>query len=247
MGQDVKHPLRGAGLSSLCLQEKKGLLSTRSQRACVRVRACVSTTVSLVILVLPAGLVSAVSEAVEAILGQFSASRTVVQKVSQCWSCSTGEEARNSPLMILVLMFSSILVSRAFSLFSFAHSFYSLCPPLLCFQTLSGDSTINPALGRLVLQCLCPALHSLLTDGLKPHQSDLIAGRRPNSAWGLVQASTRPGSKKMSIYDLKINEVMERLALHVLLFRYPSIIFPNKGRRKQILIGYRFDCSSHLI
>lgn len=38
MGQDVKHPLRGAGLSSLCLQEKKGLLSTRSQWACVRVR-----------------------------------------------------------------------------------------------------------------------------------------------------------------------------------------------------------------
>lgn len=45
-----------------------------------------------------------------------------------------------------------------------------------------------------MLQCLCPALHSLLTDGLKPHQSDLISGRRPNSAWGLVQASTKPGS-----------------------------------------------------
>lgn len=61
-------------------------------------------------------------------------------------------------------------------------------------QALSGDSAINPSLGRLVLQCLCPALHSLLTDGLKPYQSDLIAGRRPNSAWSLVQASTRAGS-----------------------------------------------------
>uniref|UniRef100_A0A3B3ZX81 RUN domain-containing protein n=1 Tax=Periophthalmus magnuspinnatus TaxID=409849 RepID=A0A3B3ZX81_9GOBI len=85
-------------------------------------------------------LVSAVSVAVEAILAQFSTSRTIVQKA------------------------------------------------------LSGDSTVNPSLGRLVLQCLCPALHSLLTDGLKPHQSDLIAGRRPNNAWGLVQASTRPGT-----------------------------------------------------
>ncbi|XP_039974600.1 RUN and SH3 domain-containing protein 1 [Xiphias gladius] len=95
-------------------------------------------------------LVSAVSVAVEAILAQFSSSRTVVQKA------------------------------------------------------LSGDSTINPSLGRLVLQCLCPALHNLLTDGLKPHQSDLIAGRRPNSAWGLVQASTRPGPKTQALFNLQL-------------------------------------------
>ncbi|XP_029958280.1 uncharacterized protein rusc1 isoform X2 [Salarias fasciatus] len=119
MGEDVKHPLRGPGLSSLCLLEKKAL-------------------------------VSAVSVAVEAILAQFSASRTVVQKA------------------------------------------------------LSGDSTINPSLGRLVLQCLCPALHSLLTDGMKPHQSDLIAGRRPNSAWGLVQASTKPGPKSQALFTLQV-------------------------------------------
>uniref|UniRef100_A0A672YN02 RUN and SH3 domain containing 1 n=2 Tax=Sphaeramia orbicularis TaxID=375764 RepID=A0A672YN02_9TELE len=119
MGEDVKHPMRGLGLSSLCLQEKRAL-------------------------------VSAVSVAVEAILAQFSSSRTVVQK------------------------------------------------------TLSGDSTINPSLGRLVLQCLCPALHSLLTDGLKPYQSDLIAGRRPNSAWSLVQASTRPGLKTQALFNLQV-------------------------------------------
>ncbi|XP_041648902.1 uncharacterized protein rusc1 isoform X1 [Cheilinus undulatus] len=119
MGEDVKLPMRGLGLSSLFLQEKKAL-------------------------------VSAVSVAVEAILAQFSSSRTVVQKA------------------------------------------------------LSGDSTINPSLGRLVLQCLCPALHSLLTDGLKPHQSDLIAGRRPNSAWGLVQASTRPGPKTQALFNLQV-------------------------------------------
>ncbi|XP_031709206.1 uncharacterized protein rusc1 isoform X5 [Anarrhichthys ocellatus] len=125
MGEDVKHPMRGLGLSALCLQDKKAL-------------------------------VSAVSMAVEAILAQFSSSRTVVQK--------------------------SLSVNKA----------------------LSGDSTINPSLGRLVLQCLCPALHSLLTDGLKPHQSDLIAGRRPNSAWGLVQASTRPGPKSQALFNLQV-------------------------------------------
>ncbi|KAK1895810.1 RUN and SH3 domain containing protein 1 [Dissostichus eleginoides] len=107
MGEDVKHPMRGLGLSSLCLQEKKAL-------------------------------VSAVSVAVEAILAQFSSSRTVVQK--------------------------SLSVNK----------------------------------------CLCPALHSLLTDGLKPHQSDLIAGRRPNSAWGLVQASTKPGPKTQALFNLQV-------------------------------------------
>lgn len=118
MAEDVRRPVRGLGLSPLCLQEKRAL-------------------------------VSAVSVAVEAILAQFSTSRTIVQKA------------------------------------------------------LSGDSTVNPSLGRLVLQCLCPALHSLLTDGLKPHQSDLIAGRRPNSAWSLVQASTRPGTKTQALFNLQ--------------------------------------------
>nr|XP_029508304.1 RUN and SH3 domain-containing protein 1 isoform X4 [Oncorhynchus nerka] len=121
MGDDVKAPLRGLGLSSLCLLEKRAL-------------------------------VSAVSVAVEAILAQFSSSRTLVQK--------------------------SASINKA----------------------LSGDSSVNPSLGRLVLQCLCPALRSLLSDGLKPHQSDLISGRRPNSAWGLVQASTRPGRNSGAQY-----------------------------------------------
>lgn len=118
MGEDVKGPLGGLGLSSLCLLEKRAL-------------------------------VSAVSVAVEAVLAQFSSSRTLVQKA------------------------------------------------------LSGDSSVNPSLGRLVLQCLCPALRSLLSDGLKPHQSDLIAGRRPNSAWGLVQASTKPGPRTTTLHSLQ--------------------------------------------
>lgn len=84
MGEDVRRPLRGAGLSSLCLQEKKGLPSIPSQPLCLHVwHSLIGHTgppPSFTV------LVSAVSDAVEAILGQFSASRTVVQKVSQCWS-----------------------------------------------------------------------------------------------------------------------------------------------------------------
>ncbi|MCI4374642.1 hypothetical protein PGIGA_G00008440 [Pangasianodon gigas] len=124
MGDNEKPPLIGGGLSPLCLQEKRAL-------------------------------VSAVNVAVEAILAQFSSSRTLVQKIHS--------------------------VDKA----------------------LSGDSSVNPALGRLVLQCLCPALHTLLCDGLKPHQSDLITGRRPNSPWGLVQASTKPGPNTQALYSLQ--------------------------------------------
>ncbi|XP_035386820.1 uncharacterized protein rusc1 isoform X4 [Electrophorus electricus] len=122
MGDDSE--VRGEELSSLCLQEKRAL-------------------------------VSAVSVAVEAILAQFSSSRTLVQK------------------------------------------FHSVD------KALSGDSSVNPTLGRLLLQCLCPALRGLLCDGLKPHQSDLITGRRPNSPWGLVLASTKPGSSTQALYSLK--------------------------------------------
>ncbi|XP_051577256.1 uncharacterized protein rusc1 isoform X2 [Myxocyprinus asiaticus] len=70
-------------------------------------------------------------------------------------------------------------------------------------KALSGDSNVNPSLGRMVLQCLCPALCSLLSDGIKPHQSDLIAGRRPNSPWGLVQASTKPGPSTQALHSLQ--------------------------------------------
>lgn len=83
MGEDVKHPMRGLGLSSLCLQEKKGV-----RPACVCVFVFVPDVWSLYGLTKVhccslSALVSAVSVAVEAILAQFSSSRTVVQKVSR--------------------------------------------------------------------------------------------------------------------------------------------------------------------
>lgn len=38
MGEDVKHPVRGLGLSSLCLQEKKGV--DAHLRVCSPVQLC---------------------------------------------------------------------------------------------------------------------------------------------------------------------------------------------------------------
>uniref|UniRef100_A0A3Q4G939 RUN and SH3 domain containing 1 n=1 Tax=Neolamprologus brichardi TaxID=32507 RepID=A0A3Q4G939_NEOBR len=158
MGEDVKHPMRGLGLSSLCLQEKK--------------------------------LVGAVSVAVEAILAQFSSSRTVVQKGT---------------------------------------------------RALSGDSAINPSLGRLVLQCLCPALHSLLTDGLKPYQSDLIAGRRPNSAWSLVQASTR-APKTHALFSLQVR-VGELPQLRQSKHRFNAFLLGLLTKLLDFWLSYLQSCS----
>lgn len=75
MGEDVKYLLRG-DLSSQCLQEKKGegFYCFTCQLKHVKT--------SSIFFYFSTALVSAVSVAVEAILAQFSSSRTVVQKVS---------------------------------------------------------------------------------------------------------------------------------------------------------------------
>lgn len=78
MGEDVKYLLRG-DLSSQCLQEKKGecffFFSSQLEHV---------YPLYFLVFFVSTALVSAVSVAVEAILAQFSSSRTVVQKVSLC-------------------------------------------------------------------------------------------------------------------------------------------------------------------
>ncbi|XP_052003320.1 uncharacterized protein LOC127658201 isoform X3 [Xyrauchen texanus] len=136
--------------------------------------------------------VNAVSLAVEAILAQFSSSRTVVQK------------------------------------------FHSVD------KALSGDSSVNPSLGRLVLQCLCPALRTLLCDGLRPHQSDLITGRRMNSPWRLVQAFTKPGPGTQALHSLQ-NKVAGLPQLKLSRHRFNAFLF---GLLNIKLLDYWF---SHLL
>ncbi|XP_039219464.1 RUN and SH3 domain-containing protein 1 isoform X1 [Crotalus tigris] len=57
-----------------------------------------------------------------------------------------------------------------------------------------GDSQLTPEVGHLILHTLCPALHALVGDGLKPFQKDVITGYRPSSPWSVVEASARPGA-----------------------------------------------------
>lgn len=63
-------------------------------------------------------------------------------------------------------------------------------------QAQLGDSRLSPDVGHLVLTTLCPALHALVADGLKPFRKDLITGQRRSSPWSVVEASVKPGERR---------------------------------------------------
>lgn len=65
-----------------------------------------------------------------------------------------------------------------------------------------GDSRLSPDVGHLVLTTLCPALHALVADGLKPFRKDLITGQRRSSPWSVVEASVKPGSSTRALGTL---------------------------------------------
>ncbi|XP_066893843.1 AP-4 complex accessory subunit RUSC1 isoform X8 [Kogia breviceps] len=65
-----------------------------------------------------------------------------------------------------------------------------------------GDSRLSPDVGHLVLTTLCPALHALVADGLKPFWKDLITGQRRSNPWSVVEASVKPGSSAHSLGTL---------------------------------------------
>ncbi|KAM5256332.1 AP-4 complex accessory subunit RUSC1 isoform 3-T3 [Ctenodactylus gundi] len=65
-----------------------------------------------------------------------------------------------------------------------------------------GDSRLTPDVGHLVLTTLCPALHTLVADGLKPFRKDLITGQRRSSPWSVVEASVKPGEPTRALGSL---------------------------------------------
>ncbi|XP_069806468.1 AP-4 complex accessory subunit RUSC1 [Dendropsophus ebraccatus] len=70
-----------------------------------------------------------------------------------------------------------------------------------------GDSRLSPVLGYLILNHLCPSLYSLLGDGLKPYQKDVIIGRRRLSPWSLVEASTKTGPELVHLLFHKVSRL----------------------------------------
>ncbi|XP_055017428.1 AP-4 complex accessory subunit RUSC2 isoform X2 [Boleophthalmus pectinirostris] len=74
-----------------------------------------------------------------------------------------------------------------------------------------GNSWVSPNVGHLILKYLCPALHSVLQDGLKPYVRDLIIGQRRCGPWSLVEASTQPGPSTRLLHSLfcKISQYSE--------------------------------------
>lgn len=59
---------------------------------------------------------------------------------------------------------------------------------------------MSPNVGHLILKYLCPALHEVLQDGLKPYVLDLIIGQRRCQPWSLVEASTQLGESTGDVY-----------------------------------------------
>ncbi|KAM4014136.1 AP-4 complex accessory subunit RUSC1 isoform 2-T3 [Anomaloglossus baeobatrachus] len=70
-----------------------------------------------------------------------------------------------------------------------------------------GDSRLSPVLGYLILNHLCPSLYSLLGDGLKPYQKDVIIGRRRSSPWSLVEVSTKTGPETVQLLFNKVSHL----------------------------------------
>lgn len=107
------------------------------------------------------------------IISHFGAARNLVQKVrvpvGRPWGCTTrrGEAAAGTWDV-------SVVPSQA----------------------QLGDSRLSPDVGHLVLTTLCPALHALVADGLKPFRKDLITGQRRSSPWSVVEASVKPGEAR---------------------------------------------------
>ncbi|XP_016898650.1 iporin isoform X3 [Cynoglossus semilaevis] len=65
-----------------------------------------------------------------------------------------------------------------------------------------GNSWVSPNIGHLILKYLCPALHDVLQDGLKPYVLDLIIGQRRCQPWSLVEASTQLGPSTRVLHSL---------------------------------------------
>ncbi|XP_055979599.1 AP-4 complex accessory subunit RUSC1 isoform X3 [Sorex fumeus] len=100
-------------------------------------------------------------------------------------------EARNGPGQLQeqkkgLLIAVSAAVDKIISHFGAARN--------LVQKAQLGDSRLSPDVGHLVLTTLCPALHALVADGLKPFRKDLITGQRRSSPWSVVEASVKPGS-----------------------------------------------------
>ncbi|XP_066469872.1 AP-4 complex accessory subunit RUSC2 isoform X2 [Tiliqua scincoides] len=65
-----------------------------------------------------------------------------------------------------------------------------------------GNSSVSPNVGHLILKYLCPAIHGVLSDGLKAYVLDVIVGQRRNVPWSVVEASTQLGPSTKVLHSL---------------------------------------------
>ncbi|XP_044299992.1 iporin isoform X2 [Varanus komodoensis] len=87
-----------------------------------------------------------------------------------------------------------------------------------------GNSSVSPNVGHLILKYLCPAVSSVLGDGLKAHVLDVIVGQRRNLPWSVVEASTQLGPSTKVLHSLcsRVSQCGE-LSSHAM--RFNAFIF----------------------
>ncbi|XP_077319920.1 AP-4 complex accessory subunit RUSC1 [Lithobates pipiens] len=76
-------------------------------------------------------------------------------------------------------------------------------------KTQLGDSRLSPKLGYLIVNHLCPSLFSLIGDGLKPFQKDVIIGQRRLSPWNVVEASAKSGPESFHILFYNVSRFQQ--------------------------------------
>ena len=77
-------------------------------------------------------------------------------------------------------------------------------------QVKLGDSSQRHEVGHLVLSHVCPAVHAVMADGLRPHVRSLF-GQVKNNVWKVVEQSTELG---------KLVEEQQFIRLHIQNIQY---------------------------
>ena len=63
----------------------------------------------------------------------------------------------------------------------------------MCVQETLASSRCNPQVAQVVLEPLCPALSSVVSDGLRPSVGSVF-GRVKNSPWRMMEDSIYQGT-----------------------------------------------------
>ncbi|XP_077993304.1 uncharacterized protein LOC144447265 isoform X2 [Glandiceps talaboti] len=87
-----------------------------------------------------------------------------------------------------------------------------------------GDSYYTPDIGHMVLRYLCPAITTVLSDGLQPHIRNVIVGRVKNTLWNVVQATTKLGPGTRQLHEI-VSHICQQSYLSEPMMKFNCFVF----------------------